>query len=193
MKKLIFTLAIMLGVTTMSYAQDAGKIWVGGSVGIKTSKTDGMDRLTSYNILPEVGMVLNDNWGLGIRLGYAHKEFFNTLTTSEGTSIDRMKLDGFTVAPFARFSFLKGDIGNLFIDGGVDYTHSKYKGENTKAHNLDVGFRPGVAVKVSDNIALLGKFGFLGYQYEKFGSVKTNSFGFDFDMSQIQFGANIFF
>ena len=58
---------------------------------------------------------------------------------------------------------------------------------------MEVGFRPGVAINVSDNLTLTGKFGFLGYQYEKFGSKKTNTFGFDFDLSQIQLGLNFVF
>ena len=50
MKKLFFTLAIMFGLTTVVNAQDSGKIWVGGSVGIKTSKVTDGDRLTNYTI-----------------------------------------------------------------------------------------------------------------------------------------------
>lgn len=67
----------------------------------------------------------------------------------------------------------------------------------TKTTDLEVGFRPGVAVNVSERVSLIGKFGFLGYQYGKTGSgntaAKTNSFGFYFDLNNIQLGMNLKF
>jgi len=185
MKKLIFTLALVFGLTTVVNAQQPGQMWVGGSVAFKTSKIKDGDRLTNYNILPEFGYVLTDNLGLGVNLGYAHHEY-----SDDGK---KMKVNGFTINPFARYSFLKGNIGGLFVDGGAGYTYGKNKTMNTKMHELEIGFRPGVAVNVSDKISLTGKFGFLGYQYEKIGDQKKNSFGFDFDLSQVQFGVNIIF
>lgn len=184
MKKLFFTLAVMFGLTSVVNAQ-TGKVWIGGSTGFNTSKVTDGERLTNFNITPEVGYMLSDNWGVGMKLGYAHKEY-NVLD-------GKAKSDGFTVSPFARYSFLRGNIGGLFVDGGAGYTYSKVKSTDTKVHELEVGFRPGVAINVSDNLTLTGKFGFLGYQYEKFGSQKTNTFGFDFDLSQIQLGLNFVF
>lgn len=185
MKRMIFTLAIIFGLVSVVNAQNPGQFWAGGSVGVKTSKVKDGDRLTNYNIIPEIGYTFSDNWGVGIKLGYAHDEYnFNN---------SKVKSNGFTVNPFARYSFLKGNIGNLFVDGGVGYTYSKIKDVDIKTHELEVGFRPGVAINVSDNIALTGKFGFIGYQYEKIGSKKTNSFEFDFDLSQILLGVNIIF
>lgn len=185
MKKVFFTLAIMLGLTVGVNAQDTGKIWVGGSVGIKTSKVTDGDRLTNYNIIPEVGYMVNDNWGVGIKLGYTHKEYSG--------SLEKAKIDGFTANPFVRYSFLKGDIGGLFVDGGAGYTYSKQKSTDTKIHEMEVGFRPGVAINVAKNVSLTGKFGFLGYEYEKRGDIKTNGFGFNFDLDQIQLGMILVF
>lgn len=189
MKKLIFTLAVVFGLTSMTSvnAQGAGSMWAGGSVGFETSKVKDGDRHTNYNIIPEFGYVIYDDFGVGIRLGYAHREF------GDADLERKVKTDGFTVNPFARYSFLKGNIGGLFVDGGAGYTYTKNKTTDTKIHEFEVGFRPGVAITVSNNLALTGKFGFLGYQYEKYGSRKTNSFGFDFDMSQIELGLNIVF
>jgi len=185
MKKLLLSLAIMFGFTSVVSAQDVGKVWVGGSVGVNTSKVTDGDRLTNYKLLPEIGYVLSDNWGIGIKLGYAHNEY--------NVEDKKMKSDGFMVNPFARYAFLKGDIGGLFVDGGAGYAYSKIKSTSTKVHEFEVGLRPGVSINVSDKVALTGKFGFIGYQYEKFGSKKTNTFGFDFDLSQVQLGMNILF
>lgn len=189
MKKLFFTLAIMLGLTTVVNAQDTGKLWVGGSVGVTTSKVKDGDSFTNYNIIPEVGYMISDNWGLGIKLGYAHSEYTSDLVGVTG----RLKSDGFTVNPFARYSFLKGNIGGLFVDGGVGYTHSKIKSVDVKTDAYEVGFRPGVAINVANNVSLTGKFGFLGYEHEKYGQRKTDSFGLNMNLDQIQLGMILVF
>lgn len=185
MKKLFFTLVTIFGLTSMVNAQQSGKMWVGGSIGFESSKTKGSDRTTNYNIMPELGYNMTDNVGLGIRLGYTHDEAALNST--------KIKTDGLVVNPFVRYSFLKGDLGGLFVDGGVGYEYSKVKGSSVKTHEIEVGFRPGVSLNVSDKVALTGRFGFLGYQYEKEGDNKTNTFGFDFDLRQVQLGVNILF
>ncbi|MDU1892289.1 MAG: outer membrane beta-barrel protein [Dysgonomonas sp.] len=184
MKRLLLTLAIMFSLTTVVNAQ-TGKIWVGGSTGLNTTKVKDGERLTNFNITPEIGYMVSDDLGVGIKFGYAHKEYEIT--------DDKAKSNGFTLNPFARYSFLKGSIGGLFVDGGVGYTYSKVKTIDMKVRDFEVGLKPGVAINVSDKLALTGKFGFLGYQYEKFGDRKTNSFGFDFDLSQVQLGLNLIF
>lgn len=184
MKKLLLTLTVMLGLTIGISAQ-SGKVWLGGSTGFHTSKVKDGVKLTNFNILPEAGYMLSDDWGIGMKIGYTHKEY------EEMNS--KVKSNGFTVNPFVRYSFLRGNIGGLFVDGGGGYSYHKIKSTNTKVHDLEIGFRPGVSINVSDRLALTGKFGFIGYQYEKFGNRKTNSFGFDFDLSQIQLGLNLVF
>ena len=191
MKKLLLGLIVLVGVSTSATAQDVGQIWVGGSVGFVSSKPKGGDAATTYKILPEFGYVISDNLGLGVRLGYAHLE--GSSAKLNGVTIVGDEANAFTVSPFVRYSFLKGDIGGLFLDGGVGYTYLKEKGYDEKTNLFEVGFRPGVAVNVSDQIAFTGKFGFLGYQHLKEGDAKTNAFGFDIDLSQIELGINIIF
>lgn len=190
MKKLFFTLAIMLGLATTVSAQEVGQIWVGGAVGLSSTKSGDADRVTSYRIIPEIGYVFAENLGVGIKLGYGH----NKAVLSNFSDDALAAKDAFTVNPFLRYSFLKGDIGGLFIDGGVGYTYGKEDGDDAaKLNAWEVGFRPGVAVKVSDRITLTGKFGFLGYQNEKLGDVKYDGFGFDFDLGQTELGVSIIF
>lgn len=187
MKKLFFTLAIFLGVLSVS-AQDVGQMWVGGHVSFGYTKPKGGgDALTSFTIMPEFGYVLKDNLGIGINLGYTHSK--------QGD----IKGDGYKISPFLRYSFLKGDIGSLFVDGGVGYEHTKTElptGSvivSRKDALLDVGFRPGVAINVSDRVTLTAKYGFLGYQYIKEGDAKANHFGFDFNLENCLFGVNFVF
>lgn len=186
MKKLFFTLAILLGAITIN-AQDVGKMWVGGHVAVGHSKPKGGDALTSFTVMPEFGYILQDNLGIGVSLGYTHSK--------QGD----VKGDGYKISPFLRYSFLKGDIGGLFVDGGVGYEHTKseFSTLGTKISRkdalLEVGFRPGVAINVSDKVILTAKYGHLGYQYTKEGDQKTNSFGFDFNLENCLFGMSLIF
>ena len=50
MKKILLSLAVAF----VSLAASA-QVYVGGSVGIASSKTDGSDAVTTYQFLPEVG------------------------------------------------------------------------------------------------------------------------------------------
>lgn len=187
MRKMILGLAALFCLTVAS-AQERGQVWMGGSIGFSTSKVDidGADRTTNFNIMPEVGYQFSDNWAVGIRLGYGR--------TNDD---DLGKIDAFTVNPFARFSFLKGNVGSLFVDGGVGYTYGKVKSTDAKTNMFEVGFRPGVCVNLSQSLQLTGRFGFLGYQHENVkrgdAKVKTNSFAADFDLSQILLGLNFKF
>lgn len=64
------------------------------------------------------------------------------------------------------YTFLNGDLGALFIDGGTDYFYLKYKKSDTGANNLNIGTKPCVTFKVSDKTSLIGKFGFIGHKHQ---------------------------
>lgn len=194
MKKLFFTLAIMLGLATTVSAQEVGQMWIGGSVGFNSTKVGDGDRVSSYRIIPEIGYAFAENMGVGIKLGYAH----NKLGLGQIGDAALTAKDAFTVNPFLRIAFLKGEMGSLFVDGGAGYTYGKSDiedadGDKYKLNAWEVGFRPGVAVNVSKRITLTGKFGFLGYQHEKFAGVKKDDFGFDFDLGQTELGVSLVF
>lgn len=54
MKKILLSFAVAF----VSLAASA-QVYVGGSVGIASSKTDGADAVTTYQFLPEVGYNIN--------------------------------------------------------------------------------------------------------------------------------------
>ncbi|MBB4037024.1 opacity protein-like surface antigen [Dysgonomonas hofstadii] len=221
----ILIIIILATASTVS-AQDAGQMWIGGSVGFSTNKTTDQLRTNYYKILPEIGYVLSANWGIGLSLGYTHNENNTSYYSTNDNSLKYTlrKDNGFTVNPFVRYSFLKGDLGSMFVDGGIDYTYSKtklddksdissyYKDYSQKNNTFGVGFRPGVALKISDKVVLTAKYGFIGYWYNKYTistspwdygngnsqtenkeDHKTNSFQLDFDFRQALFGVNFIF
>lgn len=200
MKKLFLSLAVALGVFTSAAAQEAGQMWAGGTVGLWSSKVKGGDSQLSFKVMPELGYNVTENVAVGIVLGAAHTHG-ETLNFDGNALTAKGSVNAYTVNPFLRYTFVKGDIGSIFFDGGVGYTWAKGCAGGSKANALEIGLRPGIALNVSSRVALISKFGFLGYQNTKQdvfnegtkGTSKTNSFGFDFDMSNIQFGAVVKF
>lgn len=197
MKKLLVTLTILFIMVFVAKAQDTGKIWIGGSVGIQGESIDykliGGDNPTektfSFKVIPEIGYILSDKIGIGIKLGYGQVEY-------DSGTMDGAKFKTFTVNPFMRCSMLRGDLGGLFVDTGVGYSLVKEKSHdwNYKHHLFEVGFRPGVSLNVSSKVALTAKFGFLGYKLEdRDGSTKKHIYGFDFSLDQALLGVNFIF
>lgn len=212
MKKLFLSLAVALGVFTSAAAQEAGQMWAGGTVGLWSSKVKGGDSQLSFKVMPELGYNLTENVAVGIVIGAAHDhggigdlETITSIAPSLNYDGNALTAEGainsYKVSPFLRYTFLKGDLGGLFVDAGVGYQWSKACGVELKENQLEIGLRPGIALNVSSKVALVSKFGFLGYQTAKVtagkgadkGEYKTNSFGFDFDMRNIEFGAVVKF
>lgn len=163
----------------LAYGASA-QVWMGGSFGLSTSKEKGQKRLTDFRILPEFGTYFLDNVALGLKFGYSHWE--------EGIPDSKLRYNGWMIAPFVRYSFLNRDIGELFVDAQIMYERGKEKKFDTKFRTLEVGIYPGVKVNLNDRLALLGKFGFLGYTYEKVGGSKTNSWGLEADLDRLELG-----
>lgn len=204
MKKIILALVVLLGLGTYANAQETSKYWVGGSIGF-TATDDGSDTYTNYNVVPEFGFTLSDRLGLGMKLGYQHVESGNAMLLNEVIELDGNDVNIFSVNPFLRIACLKGNLGGLFVDGGVSYAYAKIKdiyvsdyfgGDrmNVKMNIFEVGFRPGVSLNVSNRVSLLGRFGFLGWQQVNVdGGSKVNNYGLDFNLNQIQLGMNLAF
>lgn len=192
MKKLFLTLAIALGTLTAANAQDVGKMWVGGTVGISSSKIKGGDSQLSFKVLPEFGYVVSDNIGVGISLGGGHRHGdLSTSSTDLDKGVNEEAYNYYKVSPFLRYTFLKGDLGSLFIDAGASYEWGKGVAKSSAhTHTWEAGIKPGVALNVSDKISLLGKFGFIGYQAV---NGKDRSFGLNLDMSNVELGMSLKF
>lgn len=175
MKKILMTLAAVAVAATMN-----AQVYVGGGIGFQTSSNDG-NTSTTIKLIPEVGYTLDENWAVGIALGYAQN---NVKVGGE-----KVKVKVFQVSPYARWTFVKFDRVNLFVDGGVSYQHEDADG--TKTNDFGVGLKPGVAVNLTDKLSFVTHVGFLGYTYSKLdvsGAKATNSFGFDLDGNNLTFG-----
>lgn len=192
---------VMFGVAAGVSAQEVGKIWIGGSIAAYSAENKYGGAKSSgfnFNLMPEIGYTMTENIGLGINLGYG-QEKIQTATSADGILGvgGETNLQKFTIAPFVRYTYLKSDMVGLFVDGTIGYTYGKDKDSDEKLNQYEIGFRPGVALNVSNKVAFTAKFGFLGYQHSKFddgsGDEKNNKYGLDLDLSNVRLGVNVFF
>lgn len=179
MKK-IFAVALVAMMTMTVNAQ----VYVGGGVGFQSTSQDGNSE-TFFKLVPEIGYNLDENWAVGIAVGYGeHKT-----TLKSGNLKTTAKVKAFEIAPYARYTFAKFDKVNLFVDGTVDYLHTDNAGD--KNNTFSIGLKPGVAVNLNDKLSFVAHAGFLGYQNSKDdyeGAKAANTFGFDLDGSNLSFG-----
>ncbi|MBQ9231280.1 MAG: porin family protein [Prevotella sp.] len=179
MKKIMMTLVAVAMATTMN-----AQAYIGGGIGFQTTSQGDVTN-TVIKLIPEVGYNLDANWAVGIALGYGH-----TKNSVEVNGVETsVKADVFAISPYARYTFAKFDKVNLFVDGGLSYTHTK--AGNDKNNTFAIGFKPGVAVNLNDKLSFVAHVGFLGYQNSKDdydGAEAANTFGLDLDGSSLTFG-----
>jgi hypothetical protein len=98
------------------------------------------------------------------------------------------KVKTFQISPYVRYTFVKFDKVNLFVDGSVGYKHENYAG--TKTNTFGFGLKPGVAVNLNDKLSFVAHACFLGYENEKVkgDDNSTNTFGFNLDGNSLSFG-----
>ncbi len=178
MKKLLMALTAAL-VSVAASAQ----VYVGGSLGVNSTKIDGDDDATvTYKFLPEIGYKFNDTWAAGVNFGWA----------KEGVETDEdLTVNTFEVNPYARFTFVKGKVVNVFCDGSVGYKH--YNKVDTDLYSI--GLRPGVSINL-DKFSIVAHVGFFGWNHSKtnykaFGkedTINTNSWVAGVDGTNLSLG-----
>ena len=176
MKKIYLTL-VALVMTVAASAQ----VFVGGEVGFWRN-TD--DNHTTFNVAPQIGYNLNNEWALGIEIGYEHDY-------KKG-----WKTNGVGVAPFARYTAGKVGPVALIFDGGFGFnTYSvKYKdNDSDESYNSwEIGIKPGVKVSLAKNVDFIASLGFFGYRDNDNNKIARpygeKGFGFDFSTNDLRFG-----
>ena len=179
MKKTLMTLATMF-IAVCANAQ----VFVGGTAGIASTGGEGLSDKTTFKILPEVGYNINKNWAVGTVLGYEDGSF-SMLGRSSSLSGD---VKAFEIAPYARYTFFRSKLVNLFVDGGFGIASGSASHVDFTAFR--VGFQPGLAVNLNKNFSLVTKVGFLGYEAvnPEGDNNNTHAFGFNVNGNNIQFG-----
>lgn len=174
MKKFFIMAALAVASMTAS-----AQVYVGGSLGFESSKANSdADNLTSFSIKPEVGYNLDENWAVGIQLGYSSEEEDKDFTKST-----------LEIAPYARYTFAKSGIASFFVDGGIQFVSY---GSDAKGSTFGVGFRPGVKIAASSKVDLVAKLGYLGYRSANDDAVASGDtkekIGLNIDNTNLELG-----
>ncbi len=184
---------LLLAVVMFASLNASAQFYVGGSVGFASVKpVYGSDSEFSFKILPEFGYCLNEQWAVGAVLGYQKGLPFSGLNIGNGndnvpfsrTNIDNVagtsKVECFTISPYARYTAIEWDMVNFFFDGGLTFGSIKDTGTY-----FSLGIRPGVAVKLCDEISFVAHLGFLGFENfsPEGGGNSGSAFGVDFSNS----------
>ena len=160
------TIAAAFVAVTMS-----AQVYVGGSLGLGVTsyQAEGQDSETTFSILPEIGYNLDDNLAIGASFGINH-------LGEDATA--------WVVNPYARYTFAKFDCVSLFVDGGLEFETMK-----DAYTDFGVGFKPGIAVTLTDKISFVSHLGFLGFREENPTGDDNNvtRFGLDLD-NGLEFG-----
>lgn len=179
MKKIMLMMAMAVATLTAN-----AQVYVGGGLGFSSNKdayvdADGVsepDAVTSFSILPEIGYKLDDKLSVGIQLGFTTTSFGDI--EYDGIGLEDVKSTGFSIAPYARYTFVKWGKVGLFADAQFAYSHSTAKGDIPADHNMviegkytenewSLGIIPGVSFDVNEKISLVTKIGWLGYSSAK--------------------------
>ncbi len=100
MKKILLIAALFVTTLSVSAQTEKGKWLLGGSAAVLSSKAnEDADSETSFKVVPYVGYFINNNFALGLGIGYQEKIGGQDLTTD-------VIVDGegaFVVEPFGRY------------------------------------------------------------------------------------------
>jgi hypothetical protein len=175
MKKFLMTIAAAIAAVSVN-----AQVYLGGSVAFEawsSQKNVGDKSETVFKIMPEIGYNLNEEWAIGTVIGYESDKF---------AGVNGMSETAFTFNPYARYTFAKLGKVNLFVDGGVDFTSAS----KADWSEIAVGFKPGLAVNLTDNISFVSHIGFIGWdQFNPDGDDNNISeFGLNLSGANLTFG-----
>lgn len=217
MKKILLSAAMMVAAVSFASAQ-----WfAGGNLGFESSKKEfvslnvdglldaldlgigiggdldlplgGMElKTTSYTIIPKVGYIFNENWMVGLGVGYTNTE--NKVSMEGGDGEIKLTSNMFTANPYVRYTAWQVGRFSLAFQGDVNVGFGDLKmpdlvggtGEEVKYKKMQYGVNiaPVVQFDLSCNVMLESKFNFasLGYNYKevKVGDAKSKNSGFNF-------------
>ncbi|MFG6381903.1 MAG: porin family protein [Muribaculum sp.] len=170
MKKL-FVLAV---IAVMALGASAQNWFIGGAFGYAHSTVETEDEKVKsdvFTIAPEVGYNIDETWAIGATLNYTwEKDMYNR----------------FAISPYARYTFFRTDnnLVSLFVDGGFGIGYLKPDEGDSKC-TWEIGFKPGLAVNLTEKFSLVAHVGFLGYQDLKEAG---KTYGVNLDGRNITFG-----
>ena len=209
MKKLLIVAFLVIYGTSVAQETDTKRIipkgsWtIGGNLGFSANNSefsreleDDIERKNhTYSLLPKIGYTISENLIIGLGLGYSFSK--------DDINDDNSKTNSYNFTPYIRKHYGIGQNLSLFIQGEGNYEIAKQKNTNSNYENtsksLFIGFRPGLNYFISKKVALETTIVSFGYKHrtsEVTGSdnskTDTNSFNFNIDSANLNFGVIVF-
>ena len=160
MKKSILTFALAISCAFIAQAQtEKGTLLLGGNAGFSSTSVAGASS-SNYNLSPNVGYFISENFALGGRVGF-----------NGGSGFGGGSFSSYQIAPFGRYYFLPiGSNAKLFGDASIGIGGASGGGGNTTIFGLAAG----PAVFLNKNTALEIT---AGLQSANTGGVSQTTFG----------------
>jgi len=194
MKKTIISFIVLVTVILNSNAQ----VFVGGGLGVEFSggkskyggNSSDLPSEFAFSISPKVGYYLNDDFAIGLEVGFLS----NTEKEKVGTTEYKDITTGWGVGAFARYNLVGDDRLSLLLEGSVSFAGMKSKekaGSTTTDGNpmtaLSIGVLPVLSYGLTDRLSIEASCDFLRLGFQS-ATVKNasnsdnkstvNSFGF---------------
>lgn len=159
MRKLFMAAAAVLACMTVN-----AQIWVGGSLGFNSNKYDSPTSIDNpdcseitLDFSPVVGYALNDKMDVGAEL--------NITTVNNVNCVEDVKKATFGITPFARYKFFEAGKLSFHAQAQLSYQHNSYKtpAADSDSNIFNIGVKPLIKYSLSDNIAIVSSFGWLGF------------------------------
>ncbi len=180
MKKFLLTLMVAVCSLTAS-----AQVYLGGEVGFWRNSDDNH---TNFTLKPQIGYELSNKWALGMSIGFTHDYYGSG--EWDGETLHKVKINSFSIDPYARWSYAKFGPVKLFLDLGFGISAAKAK-SSVKGYEYDddalvswrIGVSPGVSVGLAKNLDFVAHAGFLGYRESDHGYGPYGEHGFGFELS----------
>jgi hypothetical protein len=200
MKKLLLSLVAVSALAFSTQAQtEKGKIIVGGNVGFKSTKVDGVKKSDiSFSVVPSVGYFVSDNIAIGTGVGYTYDKQVSDLNLNQA----------FKVAPFGRYYVGLSDQFKFFgqLSVPMSFGNDKVLDADGKTGDkvatttkIGVNVAPGFAFFPTKRIGIEFSVNGLGYENAQAkneitgNKVKANSFGLEADTFAPKLGVQFHF
>lgn len=214
MKNVTFTFLITCLLTISLFSQsDKGRITLGGGVNFSsiTDETDpasAEETTSTLSLIPQIGYYISDGVKIGIGIGYNSYNFEHKPGSINGTT-EEVTRTSFVINPFVRFYVPASERVDLFIQGNFSYESRNEEFKQTQGtvqqtsegsgSAIGIFLTPGIEYRISQRISLDLSVGQMGYFTESFKPDGTptvestrNQFKFDFNLSTVMLGVNIF-
>ena len=166
-------LLVLIGVATSVNAQK-GSTLLYGDLGFNSTKDDAGNKKSTFSLLPGIGYQFNDNWTMGLNLGYQTAKITPLGLASSS-------VNAFGIGPFIRYAHPLTNIFSVYGQFDATYWNSKPDG-GIATNTFDAKLWPAVGVNIKNGFGLNFAFGGLEYSTSKVkgASTSSNSFGLNF-------------